>query len=158
MATKQITREQVRKIAREEAVKVQKELVKKVNQLEAKVDQLDENIKTNTVILQRLDRLLLGELGVETEDTLKARAIYAYNYAKRNTDLRVVERAIPALEWFEDMNRKEPGCSESKLDSLGKIISAYSAVKWLVGFWIGSTTIGLIPVIKMIIEWFSSID
>lgn len=149
MAKKEMTEQEVRRIAKEEAAKVQKQLVRKI-------DKLEKSISANTEILQRLDRLLLGELGTDKEDTLKARATFAYQYAKRNTDLKIVERAIPALAWFEDWNRPEIGCEESKLQMLGKVINAYTSIKWLLAG-LGITTIlNALPVIKMIAEWVKS--
>ena len=112
---------------------------------------IDEKLAKQQEVLARLERLLLGELGVAEEDTLKARATFAYSYAKRNTDLGIIEKAIPALEWFDSWNKIQPGCAESKLESLGKLISLYGNIKWLLGL-IGITTaINAIPVIKWII-------
>ena len=67
-----ITENQIRRIAREEALKVQRDVLKEIG-----------DIKTT---LDRLERLLLGEVGSNEEDTLKARANFAYLYAKRNTE------------------------------------------------------------------------
>ena len=114
-----ITEGQIRRIAREEALKVQRDVLKEIG-----------DIKTT---LDRLERLLLGEIGSNEEDTLKARANFAYLYAKKNTDLKIIERAIPALDWFEDMNQIERGCSESKLSTLGKMITSWTSIKWLGG-------------------------
>jgi hypothetical protein len=117
--TKQLTETDVRKIAKEEALKVQQNVLKEISEIKE--------------TLSRLERLLLGELGTNEEDTLKSRANIAYLYAKKNIDSRVIERAEPALKWFEDMNTPDKGCEESKLDILGKIITAWSSVKWLAG-------------------------
>ena len=104
-----------------------------------------------------MERLLLGEIGTNEEDTLKARANFAYLYAKKNTDLQIIERAEPALDWFEDMNLCEKGQKESKLESLGKMITFYTNVRWLLGL-IGITTIvNSIPIIQGIIEWIMSL-
>ena len=114
-----ITEGQIRRIAREEALKVQRDVLKEIG-----------DIKTT---LDRLERLLLGEIGSNEEDTLKARANFAYLYAKRNTEAKVIERALPALNWFDDMNIPEQGCSESKLSILGKMITSWTSIKWLGG-------------------------
>lgn len=114
-----LTENQIRRIAREEALKVQRDVLKEIG-----------DIKTT---LARLERLLLGEIGSNEEDTLKARANFAYLYAKRNTETKVIERAIPALDWFEDMNQIERGCGESKLSTLGKMITSWTSIKWLGG-------------------------
>ena len=143
MENKQITEKQIRKIAREEALIVQKDLLKDLSEVKS--------------TLARLERLLLGELGTDQEDTLKARATFAYQYAKKNVDARVIERAVPALDWFEDMNCVEPGCKESKLQSLGKLITFYTNIRWLLAL-IGVTTIlNALPVIRTILEWIKGI-
>lgn len=112
-----LTEGEIRKIAREEALEVQKELLKEIADMKGS--------------MQRIERLLLGELGTNEEDTLKSRANFAYQYAKRNTDAKIIERSEPALEWFESMNTPEKGCDESQLDTLGKMIMAWNSIKWL---------------------------
>ena len=146
-----MTREEVRKIAREEAGKMNKELVKRIEKLE-------ESIHNNTIILQRIDRLLLGEVGVNEEDTLKARANFAYLYAKRNTDAKIIDRAIPAIKWFEDMAEIEPGCKESKLATLGRIIGLFTKIEWILALLGITTLLNAIPVVKMVIEFVSNIS
>lgn len=139
----ELTEREVRSIAREEALKIQKDVLKELTEVKS--------------TLSRLERLLLGEIGTNEEDTLKARANFAYLYAKKNTDLQIIERAEPALDWFDDMNCCEKGQKESKLESLGKMIVFYTNVRWLLGL-IGFTTIvNSIPIIQSIIEWFMSL-
>lgn len=138
-----LTEREVRKIAREEAMKVQKDVLKEISEIKS--------------TLSRLERLLLGEIGTNEEDTLKARANFAYLYAKRNTDSRIIERAVPALEWFEDMNECEKGEKESKLESLGKMITFYNNLKWVLGIIGFSTVINSIPILESIIKWVMSL-
>lgn len=139
----ELTEREIRSIAREEALKIQKDVLKELSEVKS--------------TLSRLERLLLGEIGTNEEDTLKARANFAYLYAKKNTDLRIIERAEPALEWFEDMNLCEKGGKESKLESLGKLITFYSNVRWLLGL-IGFTTIvNSIPIIQGVIKWIMAL-
>jgi glycerol-3-phosphate dehydrogenase len=141
MTEKFLTEKQVRRIAKEEAVKVQKEVLREIT-----------DVKDT---LARLERLLLGELGTDQEDTLKARANIAYSYAKKNIDAKIIERAEPALEWFEDWDRPEKGCKESKLESLAKLITFFLNVRWLLAL-IGITTVlNAIPVIRAVLEWVS---
>jgi hypothetical protein len=140
----ELTESQVRAIAKEEAMKVQGEVLKELSEVRE--------------TLSRLERLLLGEIGSDQEDTLKARANFAFLYARRNTDAKIIERATPAIKWFEDMAEVEPGCKESKLDSLGKMISFYLNIRWLLGL-IGVTTIvNAIPIITNIVEWISRLS
>ena len=138
-----LTEREVRKIAREEAMKVQKDVLKEISEIKS--------------TLSRLERLLLGEIGTNEEDTLKARANFAYLYAKRNTDSRIIERAVPALEWFEDMNKCEKGEKESKLESLGKMITFSNNLKWVLGIIGFSTVINSIPILENIIKWVMSL-
>ena len=119
MSNTQLTEREIRKIAREEALKVQKDVLKEISEVK--------------ITLFRLERLLVGEVGINEEDTLKARANFAFMYAKRNSEAKVIERAAPALDWFHDMNTPEKGCSESRLDTLGKIITAWSSAKFMLG-------------------------
>lgn len=141
-----ITEKEIRRIAREEALAIQKDVLKELSEVKS--------------TLARLERLLLGELGTNEEDTLKSRANFAFMYAKRNTDLKIIERAEPALDWFEDMNTLEKGYKESKLESLGKLITFFMNTRWLLGV-IGFTTIissiNSIPVIVNLIKWLSGI-
>jgi len=138
-----MTEAEVRAIAREEAVKVQKDVLKELTEVKA--------------TLSRLERLLLGEIGTNEEDTLKARANFAYLYAKKNTDLKIIENAIPALDWFHDMDTLEKGCKETKLESLGKLIGLYNNIKWILGL-IGVTTIiNAVPVLQSLLDWIKMI-
>jgi hypothetical protein len=99
---KPLTESQVRKIAREETAKL----------LAQEMVVIKEELKKQGDILARLERLLLGETGVSENETLKWKANFAYQYARMNTESKVIERAGPALDWFEDMNTVEPGCKE----------------------------------------------
>ena len=138
-----ITENQIRRIAREEALKVQRDVLKEIG-----------DIKTT---LDRLERLLLGEIGSNEEDTLKARANFAYLYAKRNTETKVIERAIPALDWFEDMNQIERGCSESKLSTLGKMITSWTSIKWLGGLFGVINLATLLGLVLLIINFIRTL-
>lgn len=138
-----ISEKDVRRIAREEALKVQKDVLKEISDIK--------------LTLSRLERLLLGEFGTNEEDTLKSRATFAYVFAKKCTDSGMIERTVPVLEWFDDMSTLEPGCKESRLESLGKLIIFYMNIRWLLAL-IGITTvINAVPIIKTILEWFVSI-
>lgn len=140
----ELTKTQVRAIAKEESMKVQKEVLKELSDVKE--------------TLSRLERLLLGEVGTEEEDTLKARANFAYLYARRNTDAKIIDRAKPAIKWFEDMNETEPGCKESKLDTLGRIIGLFGKIEWLLALLGVTTVVNAIPIIKGILEWVSNLS
>ena len=153
--SKDMTEQEVRRIAREESQGVFEKSIAAVTEQLAEVKKFSQQ---NQKTLARLERLLLGEVGTDKDDTLKARATYAYQYAKRNLDLRIVERAIPALQWFEDWSCPEVGCNESKLQILGKIITAYSSLKWLLAFLGITTLVNALPAVKMIIEFVEGLS
>jgi len=143
----ELNEKEIRSIAKEEAYKVHKEVLKEIGEIK--------------ITLSRLERLLLGEIGTDESDTLKARANYACAYAKRNTELKIIDRAVPALNWFEDMNTPDKGCTESKFDILGKIINAWTSGKWFLGIF-GvlnvSTLIGLVILIFNFIKLVKDIS
>lgn len=138
-----LTEKEIRKIAREEALKVQKDVLKEISDIKS--------------TLARLERLLLGEIGSNEEDTLKARANFAYLYTKRNTELKIIERAVPALDWFEDMSQIEQGCSESKLSILGKMITSWTSIKWLGGLFGIINLATLLGLVLLIINFIKTI-
>lgn len=157
MATRGITIERIREIAREEDAKVIKKLSNEITSLRKDIDTIRQDISSQCEILKRLERLLLGEEGTDIDDTLKARANFAYQYAKRNTELKIIERAVPALDWFEDMSTVEPGEKESKLDTLGRVIGLFTRIEWVIGLIGVTTVINTVPVIKTILDWIQVI-
>jgi hypothetical protein len=147
MEIKPLTEKEVRKIAREESFKiVAKEILS-----------IKEELEKQGEILGRLERLLLGENGASQDETLKWKANFAYQYARMNTENKIIDRADPALKWFEDMSTIEPGCKETKLESLGKLITFYTSIRWLLAL-IGVTTlINAVPVIEAILKWITGL-
>lgn len=141
--TEPLTETQVRKIAREESLKaIKKEIL-----------DIKEELRKQGDILGRLERLLLGEDGVSQDETLKWKANFAYQYARMNTESGIIEDAKPALEWFKDMSTIEPGCKESKLESLGKLTTFYLNIRWFLAL-IGITTvINAVPILGEILKW-----
>jgi len=138
-----MTENQIRRIAREEALKVQRDVLKEIGEIKTTLD--------------RLERLLLGEVGSNEEDTLKARANFAYLYAKRNTESGIIEDAKPAIEWFKDMNQIERGCSESKLSILGKMITSWTSIKWLGGLFGVINLAALLGLVLLIINFIRTL-
>ena len=142
-----ITERDIRKIAREESFKV----------IKAEMSTIKEELKKQGDILARLERLLLGEAGVSENETLKWKANFAYQYARMNTESRIIERATPALDWFEDMSCTEPGSKESKLEALGKLVTFYTNIRWLLAL-IGVTTIlNSLPVLETLFRWIQGL-
>lgn len=149
----ELSESKMRQIAKEEAEKEVSRITKSLNR---KIDEIVKCNEESNKILARLERLLLGEEGVDEQDTLRARALFAYAHAKESSDSRFSERTLPVIQWYEDMERIPRGDKHSKLDSLGKIINLYDNISWLLGI-IGIATIfNAIPVIKTIIDWISN--
>lgn len=145
--TKIITEKEVRKIAKEESLKI---ITKEMNQLR-------DEIRKQGDILARLERMLLGESGMEQDETLKWRANFAYQYARRNTENRIEERMIPVIEWFEDMNTCDKGESESKFETLGKMIETNRHIGWLLAILGVTTLLNALPVLSEIAQWFANL-
>jgi len=145
--TKIITEKEVRKIAKEESLKI---ITKEMNQLR-------DEIRKQGDILARLERMLLGESGMEQDETLKWRANFAYQYARRNTENRIEERIRPVIEWFEDMNTRDKGESESKLETLGKMIATHRHIGWLLAILGVTTLLNALPVLSEIAQWFANL-
>jgi tRNA(Ile)-lysidine synthase TilS/MesJ len=141
--TKIITEKEVRKIAKEESLKI---ITKEMNQLR-------DEIRKQGDILARLERMLLGESGVDENETLKWRANFAYQYARLNTEKKIIERAEPALEWFEDMSECEKGEKESKLETLGKLIVTSRHIGWLFTVLGITTFLNALPLLEEFIKW-----
>lgn len=148
MENTQLTEKEVRKIAKEESLKI----------VAKELRSIKEDIKKQGEILGRLERLLLGENGASQDETLKWKANFAYQYARMNTESRIIDRARPALDWFEDINTIEPGCKESKLESLGKLITFYTNIRWLLALMGVTTLINAVPVIEAILKWVETIS
>ena len=145
--TEPLTESQVRKIAREESLKI----------IKKEILDIKEELRKQGSILGRLERLLLGEDGVSQDETLKWKANFAYQYARMNTESKIIDRADPALKWFEDMNTIEPGCKETKLESLGKLITFYTNIRWLLALIGVTTVINAVPVIEEILKWVAEL-
>lgn len=141
-----LTEERVREIAREE-------VSREIKKISLEIKDLRKALEEQGKILARLERLLLGEIGVETEDTLKARANFAYQHAKKDEDLRITERVLPMIEWYEDWRVPEEGSSESKFSILGKMITAYTSMKWLLAVLAGAMAVNAVQAIKIIIDF-----
>lgn len=141
--TEPLTEKDVKKIAREEAFKVvAKEMLT-----------IKEELQKQGGILARLERLLLGEDGANRDENLKWKANFAYQYARMNTESKIIERADPALTWFQDMNTLEPGCRETKMESLGKLITFYTNIRWFLALMGITTVINAVPILGEILKW-----
>lgn len=145
--TEPLTESQVRKIAREESLKV----------IKKEILDIKEELRKQGDILGRLERLLLGEDGVSQDETLKWRANFAYQYARRNTENRIEERMIPVIEWFEDMNTCDKGESESKLETLGKMIATNRHIGWLLTVLGITTFLNALPLLEEFIKWVANL-
>jgi len=140
-----MTEDQIKKIARKAAAE---EVSMTMKTLEDKIDAQGE-------MLSKLYRVLLGEEGIPEEETLSYRARMAHEFARSN--LNVVEEVVPILAWYKRWNTPQPGCDESYFQKLGRIISLYDKVKWLLGLLIATSVFNAIPAIKGIMEFFNLI-
>jgi len=145
--TKIITEKEVRRIAREESLKI----------ITKELTQIKKELKKQGEILARLDRVLLGELGAEKDETLKWRANFAYQQAMSIKNSKVLERIEPMLALFEDWNLVEKGEKESKLESLGKMIVTYRNIRWLLAILGVTTLLNALPVLSEIAQWFANL-
>ena len=64
-------------------------------------------------------------------------------YINTNKTLEIVDRAKPAIEWYEDWSVPNNGYKTSRIELLSEIMSAYSNIKWLIG---GIVVLGLINI------------
>jgi len=144
----QVSEKRVREIAREE-------LEKEIGSISDELVNVKTTLQLQGEILARLERLLLGEEGMESEDTLKQRANFAFIYARRRTEEQFVERTKPVLEWYEGMTRCPEGEKESKMATLKRIITWFLRIEWLLAI-IGITTLAnLVFAVKYIIDMLS---
>ena len=145
MEEKIITEKEVRAIARDEIAIA----------FTDSVNGLQNQISENTHILGRLERLLVGEEGTEESDTLKARANFAYGYAKHNSELKLWEKTTPIIDWFNDMNTPDKGCKKSNFEIDGEVREAFKNLKFILGLFGVVNLTTLIAVIILLRDFLS---
>ena len=135
------TETEIRELVRKEIMECFKDLQSDV--LETKSD------------IKEIKLALLGDDAYQHKGVIKQLKENT-EYINRNKTLDIVERAKPAIEWYEDWSTVNNGYKTSRIELLSEIMSAYSNIKWLIG---GIVALGLINIpqsIMTLIELFSS--
>lgn len=151
----ELSESKMRQIAKEEA---KKEVMRVNKSLNKKIDSLVKCNKETNEILGRLERLLYGEQGVDEADTLRARALFAYEFARRTTETKTLDRVQPVVNWFERMSEKEKGHKHSRLESLSRMITFYDNIGWLLSIIGIATVFNAVPVIQGILQWLNNLS
>ena len=144
----ELTVKQVRRIAKEESDIAIREAISEIKK------QLDENNE----VLKQLKRLLLGEIGINEEESLRKKAVFAYAFAKKEVDKNMPERIGKVVEWYEDNEEIKKGSSESNFETNAKMRLAYRNFKWLIGLLGVTTVMSAIPVIERAIGWIEKLS
>jgi len=144
----ELTVKQVRRIAKEESDIAIREAISEIKK------QLDEN----NDVLKQLKRLLLGEIGINEEESLRKKAIFAYDFAEKEIDKCMPERIGKVVEWYEDNEEIKKGSSESNFETNAKMRLAYRNFKWLIGLLGVTTVMSAIPVIERVIGWIEKLS
>jgi hypothetical protein len=126
-----------------------KELIEKETKITKDcLDKLSKDMADLRASQRRIERVLLGDKDYEDKG-LAHMVNYSYDYARRNTEMGIVDRAIPALEWYE-RNEKE-----GKWKILNEIVDKYKALKWLSVIVTGGAAVTIIEIVVDLIERFS---
>jgi len=144
----ELTEKQVRKIAREESVLTVSQAISEIKK------QLDDNNE----VLKQLKRLLLGEIGINEEESLRKKAVFAYDFARKEVDKCMPERVDKMINWYEDNEEIKQGSSESNFETNAKMRLAYRNFKWLIGLLGVTTVMSAIPVIERIVGWIEKLS
>lgn len=94
---------------------------------------------------ERIERVLLGDKDYE-DDGMASQVKFAYTYARKNTESRLIERACPAIEHYERYEKN------GFWDSLEQMIDGYKVWKWLIAFTGVGTLMGLINIAFLVID------
>jgi hypothetical protein len=68
------------------------------------------------------------------------------NYIDRSETLHIIERATPALEWYESWERNKT------FKKIEEVLDAYSKWKWFVGLIAGGSLAGIVSAIVTLVE------
>jgi len=148
--TRELTEREIRNIAREESSKL---ISKEMDIITEKLEKLEKQGE----ILARLERLLLGEVGVGETETLRWKANFAYEHARKFSESRMEEKLEETVEWFKNADAVEKGESESDLQTWGKIIVLYRNVKWFFAILGITTLVNFVFVFEKIMEWIGQL-
>lgn len=119
--------------------------IKKLIQQEIKqcFEELSSDVKD-------IKKALLGD-GIYSKTGLVNLVQRHEEYIDRSETLRIMERAQPALEWYESWR------NDGVFDSIKRALDTYGKLKWFVGLIAGGSLAGIISAVMMIIEVFKNI-
>lgn len=133
----------------EEEIKllIRKEIASCFDQLTKDVTQLRESNRKLEKGIERIERVLVGDK--DMSDIGYAEMIkYSYDYAKKNTESRIIDRGERAITHFDIWEK------ENKWQVIDDMIDKFKIVKWLTALIVGSGIISVANVISVIIDIF----
>lgn len=114
--------------------------IKKLIQQEIKqcFEELSNDVKD-------IKKALLGD-GVYSKTGLVNLVQRHEDYIDKSETLKIIDRAQPALEWYESWR------NDGVFDSIKRALDTYGKLKWFVGLIAGGSLAGIISAVMMIIE------
>lgn len=120
---------------------VRKIVLEEIGNVFTKMQQEISEVKQSQ---SRIERVLLGDKDYNDEG-MASQIHFAYQYARKNTESKIIERGCEAIDQFE--RYKKNGFWEI----LEQIIDSYKIWKWLVAFTGIGTLVGVINLILFFI-------
>ena len=114
--------------------------IKKLIQQEIKqcFEELSSDVKD-------IKKALLGD-GIYSKTGLVNMVQRHEDYIDRSEALKIIDRAQPALEWYESWNK------DGVFTQIKNALDTYGKLKWFVGLIAGGSLAGIISAVMMIIE------
>lgn len=134
--TKQITESRVKELIQAETSC----LIKSLDKLSADLTSLKESQK-------RIERVLLGDKDYDDKG-IAYMVNYSYNYARKNTESNLVERAETALETFYRYEKN------GHWKIFEEMVDKYKAIKWFAVIITGGGLLSAVNIILQILKLF----
>lgn len=114
--------------------------IKKLIQREIKqcFEELSSDVKD-------IKKALLGD-GVYSKTGLVNLVQRHEDYIDKSETLKIIDRAQPALEWYESWNK------EGIFRRIKEALDTYGRLKWFVGLIAGGSLAGIVSAVMMVIE------
>ena len=112
---------------------------------ECDIEKLFDDVEIMKQSLNTIEKCLVGDKDFQQMGIIE-KVNYAYNYSKKNTDDKIVERAEDALNHFD--NWKKTG----QWNLLSDIVDKYKAIKWLSLLLGSSTVVGIATLILQFVR------
>ena len=114
--------------------------IKKLIQQEIKqcFEELSSDVKD-------IKKALLGD-GIYSQTGLVSLVQRHEDYIDKSETLKIIDRAQPALEWYESWNK------DGVFKQIKNALDTYGKLKWFVGLIAGGSLAGIISAVMMIIE------